>query len=237
MRALILADADAVARRAADRVAEEAARNRVLVLLLPTGKTAIPLYAALAARRAAGMLDLSRARAFNLDELALPEGHPGSFRAFMEEHAVGPLGLDRGRWEIPVATGDLDAECARYDAALDAAGGADLALLGLGADGHVAYNLPGPPVERTHVVAVPEAVADSLAVPVGERPLRAVTVGLGPLRAARRLVLLATTADKRAAVKALLDGPADDRWPVTHLRDHPSFDVLLSAEAAPKGAA
>lgn len=237
MRVLTLADADAVARRAAEAVVEEAALDPDLVLALPTGRTVIPLYAALAARRAAGFLDLSRARAFNLDELALPEGHPGSFRAFMEEHAVGPLGLDRARWTIPDVGGDLAEECARYDAALDTAGGIDLALLGLGADGHVAYNLPGPPVERTHVVEVPERVAETLSVPVEERPLRAVTIGLGPLRAARRLVLLATTAEKRDAVRALLDRPTDDRWPVTHLRDHPSFDVLLSVEAAAEGGA
>jgi len=233
MRVLTLADATAVARRAAERVAEEAARNPELVLLLPTGKTAIPLYAALATLRAAGRLDLSRARAFNLDELALPTDHPASFRAFMEEHAVGPLGLDRERWAIPDATGDLEAACDRYDASLDAAGGIDLALLGLGADGHVAYNLPGPPVEGTHVVEVPEEVAESLSVPVGERPLRAVTVGLRPLRSARRLVLLATTEDKRSAVEALLEGPENDDWPVTHLREHPDFEVLLSPEATP----
>lgn len=227
MRLLRLATAEDVANAAADIVCARVAEDPDLVLTLPTGKTAIPLYAELAARYARGELDLARARAFNLDELLLPRGHPASFASFMRQHAWERIGLDRSRCDIPDPEADPAAECRRYDTAIAAAGGLDLALLGLGADGHVAYNLPGEPRDETHVVALPEAVAESLSVPAAARPLRAITIGLRPLREARRVVLLATTPDKERALRQLVDGPADPAWPCSLLRDHPRLDVLI----------
>jgi len=232
MRVVILPDAAAVAAAGAEIVAEESRRDPGLVLALPTGRTAVPLYDELARRHAAGDLDLERARAFNLDELRLPPGHPGSFRAFMERHAGARIGLDPGRCDIPDAAADPVSECARYERAIADAGGFDLALLGVGSDGHVAYNLPGPVHDLTHLVAVPDAVAETLDLAPGARPLEAITVGLGVLREARRLVLMATGGDKAEAVRALRAGAADERWPCSLLADHPSFDVLLTAAAA-----
>jgi glucosamine-6-phosphate deaminase len=223
---------DAVAKAAADLLAQERERRPDLVLGLPTGRTAVLLYRELAARYARGTLDLSRARGFNLDELLLPPGHPASFRAFMERHAWGRTGLDRERCDIPDPGANPDAECRRYERALAAAGGLDLVFLGVGADGHVAYNLPGVPRDETHVVVLPDVEADNQGVPRGERPLRAITVGLGALRSARRLVVMALTADKAAAVRALLDGPPDPAWPCSLLRAHPALDVLLTGAAA-----
>ncbi len=233
MRVVTLPDAAAVAAACADMVAQEAKRRRALVLALPTGRTPLPVYDELARRHARAEIDLRACRAFNLDELLLPPGHPASFRCYMERHAGSRIGLDPQRCDIPRSTvagaAEARAECERYDRAIARSGGFDLALLGLGSDGHVAYNLPGEPHEETHVVELPVELADALAVPADSRPLRAITVGLGALRAARRLVLLATTASKAAAVRALLDGPDDDpRWPCSFLRRHPSFDVLLA---------
>ena len=95
-------------------------------------------------------------------------------------------------------------------------------MLGVGADGHVAYNLPGTARAEAHVVELPAAVADALGVPAVERPLRALTLGLGALLRARRLLLLATTPDKTAAVRALIEGPEDPHWPCTALRESPA---------------
>jgi len=232
MRLLSFDAVEALAEAAADRVAAAVRGRREPTLALPTGRTAVPLYDALAHRHAAGTIDLSRARGFNLDELLLPAGSPASFRAFMERHAWGRTGFDPRRCDIPDSGAtDPEAECGRYDRVLAAAGPLDLAILGIGADGHVGYNLPGPPHERTHVVQVPGAVADGLGVPAAERPLRAITMGFGPLRAARRLLLLAIGPAKRRAVRALVDGPADPRWPASLLRDHPEFDVLVTRDA------
>jgi glucosamine-6-phosphate deaminase len=227
MRVLTFASVSRTAHFAADLVAAAVVEKPDLVLGLPTGKTVIPLYGELASRHSRGEIELSQARAFNLDELLLPRAHVGSFRHFMERHGWAAIGLDPGRCSIPDPEADPAAECERYQSALVAAGGFDLAILGVGADGHVAYNLPGPPRETTHLVELDDALAESLAVPSGSRPLRAITIGLGALRSAGRLLMLATGPEKAAAIRALVEGPADPRWPCSLLRDHPHFDLLL----------
>ena len=185
-----------------------------IVLALPTGRTPIPLYDELARRHAAGAIDLSRARGFNLDEVALPRNDPRTFRAFMERHAWGRIGMSRERCDIPDgAAPDLEAECRRYEDAITAAGGLDLALLGVGIDGHMAYNMPGPLRLATHVTRLPDGLAASLGVPPEDWPLRAITMGIGTIRSARRILVLATGETKATAVRMLVHGPEDPHWP------------------------
>lgn len=232
MRVRTLATTTGVARIAARILARATRGDPNLALGLATGRTMVPFYDALARRHRRGALDLSRARGFNVDELLLPPRHPASFRSFMERHAWGRTGLRRESCDVPDPTAPPAAECRRYDRAIAVAGGLDLAFLGIGADGHVAYNLPGDAREEAHVVVVPGAVADTLSVPPPSRPLRAITLGLGPLLRARHLVLLATTAEKARAVHALVHGPELPAWPCSLLRRHPWFDVLLTPAAA-----
>jgi len=222
-----------VALAGAELLASAVAERPELTLALPTGRTPVPWYAELARRHAAGALDLSRARAFNLDELVLPTSDPRTFSSFMRQHAWERIGLRSDRCDIPNGlASDLAAECRRYEAAISEAGGLDLAVLGIGADGHIAYNMPGPFVAQTHVVQLPDGLAASLGVPEADRPLRAVTMGLGTIRAARRLLLLATGASKADALRALHRGDQDSRWPCTFLAGHAAFDVLADREAA-----
>jgi glucosamine-6-phosphate deaminase len=228
-----LADPAAVARAAADRVIAFAREQPEAVVALPTGRTPIPLYAELARRHAEGDHSLARLRGYNLDELVLPPSDERSFRSFMERHAWGHTGLDRSRCDIPdPLASDLVAECRRYEEAIAAAGGLDLALIGIGSDGHVAYNLPGPPVDATHVVELPGSLADELGVPPAARPLRALSMGLGSIRRARRILLVATGAHKAEAIRRLQAGEPDPAWPATFLADHPDFEVLLDSGAA-----
>jgi glucosamine-6-phosphate deaminase len=229
----VLPDAAAVAHAAADALAEVVRADAELVLALPTGRTPIPLYDELARRQAAGAIDLSRARGFNLDELALPGDDPRTFRAFMERHAWGRTGLARERCDIPDgAASDLDAECRRYEDAIAAAGGLDLALLGVGIDGHVAYNMPGPLRLPTHVTRLPDGLAASLGVPPEDWPLRAITMGIGTIRSARRILVLATGETKATAVRVLAYGPEDPHWPCSFLNRHGDIEVLADPGAA-----
>ena len=232
MKVRVFEDPAAVAGAAADLLAGVAARLESPVLALPTGRTVIPFYDELRRRHGQGALDLSRARAFNLDELVLPRDHPASFFTYMERHAWERIGLPRGRCRILDGQGQPGEECQRYDREIEAAGGFDLAVLGVGGDGHVAYNLPGSVAEETHPVELPEAVAESLGVGGAWRPLKALTIGMGHLRRARRLLLIATGATKLKAIRALREGPGDPGWPCTLLREHPRFDVFLDRPAA-----
>jgi glucosamine-6-phosphate deaminase len=233
VRRLILDDSGAVARAAADLLAEEVAAQREIVLALPTGRTPIPFYDELAARHAAGRLDLTRARGFNLDELVLPRHDPRTFRAFMEQHAWGRTGLRRDRGDIPDgAAPDLEGECRRYERAITDAGGIGVAILGVGVDGHIAYNMPGPMRLGTHVTRLPDGLAASLAVPPGDWPLRAITMGIGTIRAARRILVLATGESKVTAVQRLVHGPDDPHWPCSFLHTHPNLDLIADRAAA-----
>lgn len=222
-----------MAAAGADEVAAAAAESPELVLALPTGRTPVPLYDELSERHARGWLGLAQARGFNLDELVLPAGDPRTFRAFMEQHAWGHTGLRRDRCDIPNGSArDLDGECRRYEQAIAAAGGLDLAVLGVGADGHVAYNMPGPVTLPTHVVRLPDGLAASLGVPPEAWPLRAITMGIGTVRQARRIVVMAMGETKANAVRALVHGPEDPEWPCSFLGAHPNIEVLLDPTAA-----
>jgi glucosamine-6-phosphate deaminase len=232
-RRLILDDSTAVARAAADFLREEVAAQREIVLALPTGRTPIPFYDELAARHAAGSLDLTRARGFNLDEVVLPRHDPRTFLAFMEQHAWGRTGLRRDRCDIPDGEApDLEAECVRYERAITDAGGIGVAILGVGVDGHIAYNMPGPVRLGTHVTRLPDGLAASLAVPPGDWPLRAITMGIGTIRSARRILVLATGESKVTAVQRLVHGPEDPHWPCSFLHTHANLDLIADRAAA-----
>jgi glucosamine-6-phosphate deaminase len=233
LKTRVLQSVAAVAAAAADEVAAAGARRPDLTIALPTGRTPVPLYDELARRHAAGWNGLAAARGFNLDELVLPRDDPRTFRAFMARHAWGRTGLQRARCDIPDgAARELEAECRRYERAIAAAGGLELAVLGVGADGHVAYNMPGPVTLATHVVRLPDGLAASLAVPEQDWPLRAITMGIGTIRQARRIVVIATGETKATAVRALVHGPEDPEWPCSFLGGHPDIEVLLDPSAA-----
>ena len=226
--------AEAVSRAAADLVVARTRAKPKLVMALPTGRTPIPFYADLQARHLRGESNLAAASAFNLDELILPPEDPRTFRSFMQRHAWQKIGLARERCLIPNAlAADPEAECARYEAAIAAAAGLDLAVLGVGTDGHVAYNMPGPVGRLTHVIHLPDELAASLDVPPQDRPLRAITMGLETLQRAREIVIMATGESKAAPLRALLGADRDpERWPCTYLADHPALTLLLDPAAA-----
>src|SRR5262245_5171070 len=113
-----------------------------------------------------------------------------------------------------------------------AAGGLDLAILGLGVDGHVAYNMPGPVSLPTHVARLPDGLASHLQVPPASWPLRALTMGIGTIRGARAILVMATGAAKAAAVRALVRGPENPDWPCSFLQPHPDIELILDAPAA-----
>ena len=150
----------------------------------------------------------------------------------MQRHAFGASSLDARLADIPSGEApDTGAECVRYERAVRAAR-LDLALLGVGTDGHVAYNLPGATAEETHAVSLPDEIANQLEIPEAERPLRAITMGMGTIRSARSLLMLATGASKRAPVEALRHNVAVPNLPCTALLGHPRFELLADRAAA-----
>jgi glucosamine-6-phosphate deaminase len=230
-------DHDAAASRVAEIVASAVARQPALVLGLPTGRTPLGVYQ----RLATADLDWSRVRTFNLDEFAgLAPSHPGSFRTYMDGHFFQParlrteaIGFLRGD------AADLEAECRRYDAAIEAAGGIGLLFLGLGANGHVAFNEPADAlIAGTHVATLLEATRRASADRFGgdwrQVPERALTIGMRHILGAARIVVMATGSGKAAAVAATSTGPLTTRCPSSWLQVHPDVTLLVDEAAAAK---
>jgi glucosamine-6-phosphate deaminase len=240
MRVIVLPDYESVSRAAARLVAEAVARQPALVLGLAAGETQLGLYRELVRRQREGSLDLSRVTTFNLDEyLGLPEDHEASFRRFTRRHLLEPVGHPPGQAHAPASRpSDRDAECRRYERAIAEAGGIDLLLLGIGANGHIAFNEPGAPLDsRTRAVSLSrETVAEMRRRGVfgpGERtPSEAITIGIATILEARRLLLMACGAAKAAAVAAALEGEVTPALPASALQLHADATVLLDAAAA-----
>jgi glucosamine-6-phosphate deaminase len=196
------------------------------------------MYRALAAEAGTRPLDCAGITLFAIDEIVF-EG-PGGFRFWqdVEEDFLGWARVPAGQCHrFDVAAPDLAAMCAAYEAAIRAAGGLDLIVMGLGENGHIASNEPGAPFDsRTRPVDLEEQTLRQFFPPphpLPPRPWRAVTMGIATILDSRSVVVLAAGAHKRAAVRALIEEPPAPRFPCTALRTHRDVTVLVDAEAYP----
>ena len=211
-------------------------RDPHLVLGLPTGRTPIGMYEQVVAECSREYHCFRDVTTFNLDEYAGIAGdHPGSYCVFMKEHLFDHVDLDPKNRHIPNGLArSLDAECARYEQAIADAGGLALTFLGLGSNGHIAFNEPGTPFDsRTRVVALTESTRNANAsfFPPGEVPTRAITIGIGTILDSREIILLASGASKRDAVARLRSGEVTTDFPVSALWSHPNVRVLVTADS------
>lgn len=210
------------------------------VLGLATGHTPISTYEELVARHRRGGISFAQVRTFNLDEyLGLPADHPSSFRAFMRRHLFDAVGLDRERTgfpECPRGPAHAEGVGAAYEAAIREAGGLDLQLLGIGRNGHVAFNEPGSPRDsRTRMVELAEStrLANTPDFPEGEAvPRAAMTMGIATILEARRLRVLAFGEHKAEIVRRTLGDPVSTEVPATFLREHPDVQLWVDRAAA-----
>jgi glucosamine-6-phosphate deaminase len=237
-----LPDAQAVAVRAADLVAEIVRAKPDAVVCLPAGSTPVPLYAELVRRGSRGALDLRRTRLFQLDELlGVTRDDPRGFHRFLLDALVRPLGLEACFHGLDGVAADPAAEIERHRHALEVSGPADLVLLGLGRNGHVAFNEPGSELaDAARVVALgPETLAGLRMTFGSECPRLGMTLGLRELSSGSRIVMIVTGASKKTVLARLLGGdalPSPRELPAAHLAHHPRFLVLADEAAAPRAA-
>ena len=219
-------------------VAGEIRKKPSLVLGLPTGRTPLNVYRELVVLHRRGEVDFSRVTTCNLDEfLGLPPEDPGSFRAYMERHFFQHVNLAPERIHFFDGSSErAERECARMDAQLAAAGGLDLLLLGIGPNGHVAFNEPGESLQvASHRARLSRETRQALTSFFGDDvsrvPLAALTLGMGALLQARRIVLLAFGANKAAATTAMVRGPITTRCPASFLQLHGNVEVWVDGAA------
>ena len=220
--------AEAFARAAAEALQGLAKQFESPVIGLPTGNTPIGMYEELARRVAAGEADVSSWRPFAIDEYGGPAKLPGSNRSFFARY------WDTIPGAPPVAQFDPDAtdragEVARFAASLDAVGGLDIAVLGVGMNGHVAFNEPGSEADSgTRVVELADESREAArSAWGGEAPTWGMTLGMRELLAARAVVILANGAHKAAVVARALEDEPSAEFPVSLFQGHPEVTWVL----------
>ena len=238
MEVIVLSSPEEVGRLAARRVARLVQHKPAAVIGLATGSSPLAIYAELATAVRAGSLDASRVSGFALDEyVGIPEQHPESYASVLRREVTEPLGLDPTRVFVPDGrAADLQAACAAYEAAIRAAGGIDLQILGIGANGHIGFNEPTSSFgSRTRLKTLaPQTRADNARFfdSADEVPMHCLTQGLGTILDAREVVLVAQGSRKAAAVAAAVEGPVSSMCPATILQFHPQATVIIDQEAA-----
>jgi glucosamine-6-phosphate deaminase len=239
MRVSVFPSEKAAAAAIARQIAERLAVKPDLVLGLPTGRTPIPLYRELIALHKKGEADYSRAATFNLDEfLGIGPDHPGSYRRFMEQHLFAHINVppERVGFMNGLST-NAEAECARYEQAIRDAGGIDLMLLGIGTNGHIGFNEPGPALQaRSHRVELHATTRRANASLFGNDPScvpsEALSMGMATILDAREIVLLAMGKSKARCVERVVNGGVTTRLPASFLQLHPRVELVLDGPAS-----
>jgi len=239
MEIIILKDPDSVTGMGAELVAELVRVSPAAVLGLATGSTQLALYRKLVASFRAGEISFKSTTTFNLDEyLGVTPGNPQSYRAYMRRELFDQVDIDPGRTFLP--------ECGEgqnpvlvgpeYEKKIAAAGGIDLQVLGIGANGHIGFNEPSSSLNsRTRVKTLTrQTVEDNSRLFSADefQPRLAVTMGIATIMGARRILLLATGANKAGAVASMAEGPVTAMCPASILQMHERVTVLLDEAAA-----
>ena len=225
-----------MSRKAANIISAQVIMKPNCVLGLATGGTPVGAYQQLVEWYNKGDIDFSEVTTVNLDEYrGLPKDHPESYWSFMHRHLFDHVNINPARINLPDGTNpDADAACAQYNQIIHSVGGIDLQLLGIGHDGHIGFNEPCDHFPTgTHVVELAERTIEAnqrFFASRDEVPRRAVTMGIGTIMAARKVVLVASGAEKAPIVKEAFFGPVTPQVPASILQMHP--DVTLVADEA-----
>jgi glucosamine-6-phosphate deaminase len=236
---VILPSEDAIALLATGVIVESLRRKPNAVLGLATGSSPLRLYAELVRAYHAGEVSFAQAKAFMLDEyVGLPSDHPQRYRNVIEREIASLVNFPTDAVQGPDgAAPDLPAACRAYDQAIKDAGGVDVQILGIGSDGHIAFNEPGSSLtSRTRIKTLtPQTIKDNARF-FGDCqsavPKHVLTQGLGTIMEARQILLMATGRNKAEAVHHMVEGGVSAMWPASILQFHPHATVLLDDAAA-----
>ena len=233
-------DYDEMSRRAARMIADAIKNKPNLVLGLATGDTPVGCYQELIRMHKEEGLDFSRVVTFNLDEyIGLPPTHPQSYRYFMNENLFNHVNIKMENTHVLNGlSDDPEKTCKEFEEAIEGAGGIDFQLLGIGGNGHIAFNEPGSPFNsRTRVVSLSERTIKDNArffKSIDEVPRQALSMGIETIMRARKIVLLASGEGKADAVAKSLEGPITTEVPASVLQRHPDCTFILDKASASK---
>jgi glucosamine-6-phosphate deaminase len=240
MEVIIKADKIEACKLGAKIIEHLLRQNPRAVLGLATGSTPLPLYQELVRKHQDEGLSFKDVTTFNLDEyIGLDPSHPCSFFSEMHKNLFSKIDLEKDAAHIPDGqAADIPASCAAYESAIKMSGGIDLQLLGIGHDGHLAFNEPGSSLaSRTRLKTLSQKTIKANSRFFGSEdkvPKHVVTMGLGTIMEARQCILLAFGKDKAEAIQEMIEGPVSASCPGSILQFHEKAIVILDPAAASK---
>ncbi len=238
MEVVIGQDYEQMSKVAAQIVVEVLNTKPNAVLGMATGSTPLGLYQELVRLHKEEQLDLSRVTTFNLDEyVGLPVNHPQSYHYFMHEHFFQHVNIPRHNINIPSGTtSNYPAFCQWYEQRIEECGGIDLQILGIGSDGHIAFNEPTSSLSsRTRLKTLSKSTIDDNARFFDRRedvPIYAITMGVGTILDARKLVMVASGKAKARAIAQTIEGPVTSMITASAIQLHRDAKVVVDEEAA-----
>ena len=238
MKVIIAKDYDEMSRLAAEEMAKVVEVKPNAVLGLATGGTPVGMYKELIKMNKDGKIDFSNVTTVNLDEyVGLAGDHPQSYRYFMNDNLFNHINIDKSRTFVPNGLAeDIAEEGRNYDKKIDELGGTDIQLLGIGNNGHIAFNEPDQDlVAGTHLTGLTQSTIEANARffdSIDEVPKTAITMGLGQIMKAKKILLVASGESKAEAIKGVLSGKITTSNPATMLQMHRDVVVIIDEAAA-----
>lgn len=238
MLVIIKKEFDDLSKEAAKLIATKIRNKPDLVLGLATGSSPLGIYKELIRLHKEEGLDFSKVTTFNLDEyVGLPPSHDQSYHYFMKRNLFEHINLDERYIHVPHGMAkDIDKFCWWYEKRIKDAGGIDLQILGIGANGHIAFNEPGSSLgSRTRIKTLTEKTRNDNArffSNMAEVPKYAITMGVGTIMDAKELVLIANGKSKANAIKASVEGPITAMCPASIIQMHQKAYVFADEEAS-----
>ena len=240
MEIVVCKDYKTLGEKAATMFAAQVLEKPDSVLGFATGSSPLSTYAHMAKLCDEGVVDFSRASTYNLDEyFGMGPTEEQSYRKFMNDNLFTKINIKMENTHVLNGlTDDPDRECAEYEKAIDAAGGIDMQLLGIGHDGHIGFNEPcGEFPNNTHLETLIPMTLEANARffnSVDEVPKQALSMGIGTIMRARKIVMVVNGADKAETVRKMVYGPVTPELPASILQFHPNVTVFLDEPAASK---
>jgi len=240
MRVIIVKDPEEMGKKATDLIAGEMKKKTSFILGLATGSTPLSLYKEFIKRNKAGEMDFSTMITFNLDEyIGLEPTHNQSYRYFMNENLFDHVNILKKNTHVPNGIAeDIDASCQEYEKMIDEIGGIDYQVLGIGGNGHIGFNEPGSSLgSLTRIKTLStETISDNARFfeKKEDVPTQAITMGIGTIMKTKKVVLLASGANKADTIKAALEGPITSMCPSSALQLHRFVTYVITEDCATK---
>ena len=226
---------DKIEKEMANIFIDEIKKNPRCVLGFATGSSPLGIYKNIIDAYKKGEISFKEVTTFNLDEyIGLDENNEQSYRYFMNHNLFNHIDINMANTHVPSGFTKDDAEAIKYDKLIESKGGIDIQLLGLGSDGHIAFNEPGTSFDSmTHIVELTEqTIKDNSRFfeRIEDVPTKACTMGLKSIMNAKKIVLIATGKSKREVVHKLLDGGISEDIPVSILKNHNDATIYVDEE-------